>query len=178
MLFSPVFAKLQSRPSCSFHAENFDPAKRSLFPSSTDHGARITDRPLLAFNLFLFCRLRTLAAQWTPATPLPSIACGLFPSPWGCTPPSLPTEAVGAPLRSNGNASIPFLLVPLRSLSFTTRGVRPRPPSIEDKNEARILQPRQPSPLPERQLWRRARMQTLPLILARASDHSTKEEAL
>jgi hypothetical protein len=45
MLSSPVFAKLQSRPSCSLHPESFDPAKSSLFPSSMDHGSRITTLP-------------------------------------------------------------------------------------------------------------------------------------
>ena len=44
----------------------------------------------------------------------------------GCIPPSL-TDAVGAPLRSNGNPCIPFLFVPLQALSFTTSGVHPPP---------------------------------------------------
>src|ERR1700674_290618 len=46
----------------------------------------------------------------------------------GYPPPS--PKAVAIPLRSNGDASIPFLFVPLRTLSLTTRGGTP--PSIEE----------------------------------------------
>jgi hypothetical protein len=56
-----------------------------LVPGGVE-GSRITDCALPAFNLFLFYLLRTLAAQRMPATPLLSIACGLFPSQWGCIP--------------------------------------------------------------------------------------------
>jgi hypothetical protein len=38
------------------------------------------------FNSCIFNSFRTLAAQWSAATPVFSDASGLFPLQWGCTP--------------------------------------------------------------------------------------------
>jgi hypothetical protein len=65
----------------------FDPVGDSGFHSArfTGHGSRLTNCALPAFNLFFFYLLRTLAAQWTPATPFSfkrfrtlSIAMGVY----------------------------------------------------------------------------------------------------
>jgi hypothetical protein len=42
-----------------------------------------------SFNSFISNSFRTLVAQWSAATPFLSIACGLFPLQWGCTPSSI-----------------------------------------------------------------------------------------
>jgi hypothetical protein len=59
----------------------------SRFPRATDHQSRVTKCFFPTSNLFLFYPFRTLSAQWTPASPLSSIASGLFLSQWGCIPP-------------------------------------------------------------------------------------------
>ena len=108
--------------------ESFDPAKSSLFPSSMDHSSRITNCASPTFNFFLFCRFRTLAAQWVPATPLSSIASGLFLSPWGYIPPRSPQRLLLPCCAPTETLLSPFFFVPLRTFSFTTRGYTP--PSI------------------------------------------------
>jgi hypothetical protein len=87
----------------------------------------------------------TLLPPSSHSTLLLSIASGLFclngrPQPLlfqsirdsfhrnGVYTPLLPTEAVAIPLGSNGNAFISLPSMPLRSLSFTTRGVHPPSP--------------------------------------------------
>jgi hypothetical protein len=43
---------------------------------------------LKSFNSFISNSFRTLSRHTRSPNPLPSIVCGLFPSQWGCIPPS------------------------------------------------------------------------------------------
>jgi hypothetical protein len=74
MLFFPVFATLQPGP---------PPARRC----GQAELSRFFLSPIPAIQPLCFQTLTDSSAQWAPATPYLSIACGLFPSPWGCIPP-------------------------------------------------------------------------------------------
>jgi hypothetical protein len=77
MLFFPVFATLQPR---------------IVFLSCRSGLAALSRFVLSSIPIIQPLCFQTLAdsfAQWALATPLLSISSGLFPSPWGCIPPSL-----------------------------------------------------------------------------------------
>jgi hypothetical protein len=153
MLFFPVFAKLQSRPSCSLHPESFDPAKSSLFPSSMDHGSEITTLPAVAgiapclhSTSFFSVVSGLIPHNGGPQLICFSIACGLFPLQWGCIYPHSPQKPV-EPQQER------FYLLFLYALThpFSNNEGGTHTPSLQKsstKMKHEILHPRQSSPLP------------------------------
>jgi hypothetical protein len=119
--------------SCACPGPLGDPATSSLFalPRTTDHEFRLACIQPLSFlcfadscctmdacNPFPFNYFRTLSIAMGVYTPFTQ---SVFREG------SLHTHSVEASLRSNRNPFISFFLTPLRTLSFTTRGVHPLP---------------------------------------------------
>jgi hypothetical protein len=92
---SPLFATHTDSTSCkSFTCHSYEntggvyelfPFRNSTLACPPSRAIRHSSLPIYPL---CFLTLTDSSAQWRPATLLSSIASGLFPSQWGCTPPS------------------------------------------------------------------------------------------
>jgi hypothetical protein len=125
------------------------PGQKQSLPRSTNHGSPARppqqELPQSAFNFFFFNLLRTLAAQWTPATLFLSSASGLFPSPWGCIPPYPERFSRRATPRSEPVA-VPLRLQQIRFYLLFVYAVTD--PFFHNEGGTPLLQSRRPNETP------------------------------